>query len=104
MAFGILATNAVGYTNLVGLSTLAHKNYKYKPLIDFGDMAQLAEAGLLDGLAVMTGCWFGLMPTLLREHDWRSSVKRRQSPRLLVRVRVLRGNPKPPGVRGCAKR
>jgi DNA polymerase III subunit alpha len=71
---GILATNAVGYTNLVGLSTLAHKNYKYKPLIDFGDMAQLAEAGLLDGLAVMTGCWFGLMPTLLREHDWRSSV------------------------------
>lgn len=71
---GILATSAVGYTNLVGLSSMAHRNYKYKSVIDFADLAGLAEDGLLDGLACMTGCWFGVIPTLLRENDQRSSM------------------------------
>lgn len=70
---GILATSEVGYTNLVGLSTLAHRNYHYKPVLDFADFAQLSEDGLLDGLAVMTGCWFGLLPTMLQEGNWRTS-------------------------------
>lgn len=69
---GLLATNEVGYTNLVGLTTMAHKNFYHKPTLDFADFAALAQDGLLDGVAAMTGCWFGLAPTLLREGDQRS--------------------------------
>ncbi len=64
---GIVAYTPEGYRNLVGLSTLTHRNYYYKPVIDFGDLADLAETGLLEGLAVTTGCWFGLVPTAVRE-------------------------------------
>ncbi len=71
---GIIATTQRGYANLAGISTLAHRNYRYKPVLDFGDFASLAEDGLLDGLAVTTGCWFGAIPTLLREGDQRSTL------------------------------
>lgn len=71
---GILATSAKGYTNLVGLSTMAHRNYRYKPIIDFADLAGLHESGLLDGLACMTGCWFGVLPSISRFHDPRSTI------------------------------
>jgi len=66
MHLGLLATNSHGYRNLVGLNNLAQRNFKYKPVLDLADLAQAAEDGRTEGIAVMTGCWFGLAATLLR--------------------------------------
>lgn len=62
---GILAYNNDGWNNLIGLNNLAHTNYRYKPIIDLNDLLLLSERGLLDGLAVTTGCWFGLVQRAL---------------------------------------
>ena len=67
MHLGILATTAKGYRNLVGLTTQAHRQFHYKPVLDLADLAAAGEDGRLEGLVVMSGCWFGLLPTLLRE-------------------------------------
>ena len=69
---GLLATNAKGYRNLVGLNNHMNESFRYKPVIDFADFAQFSEDGMLDGIAAMTGCWFGVVPTLLREGSPRS--------------------------------
>lgn len=69
---GLLATSQVGYRNLVGLTTHAHKMFYRKPLLGLDDLARFAEDGMLDGIACLSGCWFGLVPTLLREGDARS--------------------------------
>lgn len=66
MHMGFLATTEQGYRNLAGLVTQSHKNFKYKPIIDLADLAQAAEDGRLDGIAAMTGCWFGLLQTMVR--------------------------------------
>lgn len=70
MHMGMVSYTERGYRNLVGLSTLSHRNYRYMPLLDFGDLAQAAEAGMLEGIAITTGCWFGLVPKILREGSW----------------------------------
>lgn len=63
---GVLAYTTVGYRNLVRLSTATHHNHHYKPLADYQMLAQLAEDGHTEGLAVTTGCFFGyLTQTLL---------------------------------------
>lgn len=67
MHMGLIATTETGYRNLVGLATLAHRNFKYKPILDLADLAYAAENGLLDGVAATSGCWFGLAPTIARE-------------------------------------
>lgn len=72
MHMGLIATNETGYRNLVGLANLAHANFKYKPILDLGDLAWAAENGGLDGVACTTGCWFGLVPTLMRGDGWES--------------------------------
>ena len=58
---GVVAYSEEGYRNLVNLSTLSHRNFHHKPLVDFSDLATLADNGLLKGLAVTTGCYFGLV-------------------------------------------
>jgi len=67
MHMGLISTTETGYRNLVGLATMAHRNFKYKPILDLGDLAWAAENGLLDGVAATSGCWFGLAPTIMRE-------------------------------------
>ena len=63
---GVVAYTTVGYENLVRLSTLSHRNFAWKPLVDYQMLAQLAEDGRTEGLAVTTGCYFGyLTQTLL---------------------------------------
>lgn len=59
----LLSYNTRGYQNLAHLSSLSHQrdHYHYKPLIDFGDLATLKHQGLLDGIACLTGCFFGLV-------------------------------------------
>lgn len=55
----VVAFTTEGYENLVRLSTLTHKNFHNKPLIDHIDLAQLAEDGALRGIAATSGCYFG---------------------------------------------
>lgn len=62
---GVVATTSVGWENLVNLVNHSMKVYRYKPLVDFDDLARLSRAGLLRGLAVMTGCFFGVVPGAL---------------------------------------
>lgn len=72
MHLGLLATSAVGYRNLVGLVNQSHRQFYHKPVIDLGDLAALAHSGQLEGVAATSGCWFGLLPTLIREGDIKS--------------------------------
>jgi DNA polymerase-3 subunit alpha len=58
---GVVAYTTQGYKNLVHLSTLTHKNFHHKPLIDLADMAELSELGRTEGIALTTGCYFGLV-------------------------------------------
>lgn len=66
MHLGLLATTQKGYRNLSGLVTQSHQQFKYKPILDFADLAQAAEDGRLDGIAAMTGCWFGVLSETLK--------------------------------------
>jgi len=56
--FCVVAYTTKGYENLVNLSTLTHKNFYNKPLIDIGDLAALHDQGLLEGIAATSGCYF----------------------------------------------
>lgn len=57
----IVAYTTEGYRNLVRLSTQSHENFYHKPLIDLSDLAQAHEEGRTEGLALTTGCFFGLV-------------------------------------------
>ena len=69
---GVLAFTSQGYRNLVHLSTASHRNHFHKPLVDFEMLAQLAEDGRTDGLAVTTGCFFGYAIQTLIKHGERA--------------------------------
>jgi len=56
---GVVAYSTVGYENLVHLSTTSHQQFFHKPLVDFTTLAQLADDGRTEGLAITTGCYFG---------------------------------------------
>lgn len=56
---GVVAYTGEGYENLVRLSTLSHQNHFHKPTVDYVMLAQLAEDGRTQGLAITTGCYFG---------------------------------------------
>jgi len=64
---GVLAYTTEGYENLVNLSTLSHRNHHWKPLVDYVMLAELAEAGRTQGLAVTTGCYFGYLAQMLAD-------------------------------------
>ncbi len=58
---GMMALSETGYTTLVKLSSLGHQRDRYnrKPRIDYGDLAELADAGLTQHVALTSGCYFG---------------------------------------------
>jgi DNA polymerase-3 subunit alpha len=67
---GVLAYTTKGYENLVNLSTLSHKQFYFKPLVDLETFAQLKEDNRTEGLAITTGCYFGLIvQTLVTQGD-----------------------------------
>lgn len=66
----VAAYTTKGYENLVGLSTLSHKNFHNKPLIDHSDLATLSEQGLLAGLVGTSGCYFGYISQSLDKGDF----------------------------------
>jgi len=65
---GLVAYTTEGYRNLIRISTRSHENFFHKPLIDFGDMADLHAAGHTKGVVLTTGCFFGLViQTLIQD-------------------------------------
>ena len=62
----LLATSAAGYRNLVGLNNHAVRNFHFTPVLDLGDFAEFSSRGMLEGVAITTGCWFGLLAKQLR--------------------------------------
>lgn len=64
---GVHAFTTEGYENLVRLSTASHLNHHYKPLVDAEMLSHFAEQGHLNGLALTTGCHFGLAVQTLIE-------------------------------------
>ena len=66
----IVAATSVGWRNLIGLNnTAVRQSQSGKPVIDFDNFASLGDAGLLDGLWITTGCWFGIVASALRSPD-----------------------------------
>jgi len=57
----VVAFSEEGYRNLIHLSTLSHKNFHFKPILDLADLADLASEGRLKGIAATTGCFFGMV-------------------------------------------
>jgi DNA polymerase III subunit alpha len=63
----IAATTTLGWRNLIGLVNLSHRQSKYaKPTLDFDNLASLGQDGLLAGLWITTGCWFGSIASAFR--------------------------------------
>lgn len=62
---GLVAYTTEGYRNLVAISTRSHEQFFHKPLLDLGDLADLAQQGKTSGLALTTGCYFGLVTQTL---------------------------------------
>lgn len=58
---GMVATNLRGYENLVALNTLAHSQHFHKPTLQLSDLAAFYQDGRTAGLAVLTGCYFGMV-------------------------------------------
>jgi hypothetical protein len=92
---GVLAFSTVGYTNLVHLSTLSHRNHFHKPLTDFEMLAQLAEDGRTEGLAVTTGCFFGYAAQTLIKRGQAGVGGLPQGTGHLVPGLGVRGDPEP---------
>lgn len=65
---GLVAYTTVGYRNLVQISTRSYRQFHHKPLIDLADLAEFHDTGLSQGIALTTGCFFGLVTqTLVNE-------------------------------------
>jgi DNA polymerase III subunit alpha len=76
---GLLAFTTEGYQDLVRLVSRMHSkqrgNFHHKPHVDFADLAEWSERGLTRGIALTTGCFFGMVQqTLLdqgvEEAEW----------------------------------
>lgn len=63
----VLAYTQEGYRNLARLTTETYKKFKYKPILSSTTLAEFYERGWLKGLIATTGCWFGVLPTAVRE-------------------------------------
>ena len=63
----LLALNTKGYQTLSQLSTMSHQRdrYHYKPRIGLSDLAELSSDGLSKDLALLTGCYFGMVQQAL---------------------------------------
>ena len=62
---GLVAYTTQGYRNLVQISTRSYRQFHHKPLIDLADLAEFHETGLSEGIALTTGCFFGLVTQTL---------------------------------------
>jgi DNA polymerase III subunit alpha len=71
---GVAAFTTEGYEALVRLSSRSYErdsgNFHHKPHVDFSDFAEWDERGLTDGLAVTTGCFFGIVQQTLVNNSY----------------------------------
>jgi len=58
---GLIAYTTQGYRNMVQISTRSYRQFHHKPLIDLADLAEFSETGMNEGIALTTGCYFGLV-------------------------------------------
>lgn len=60
---GIIAFTTEGYEALVKLSSRSHTRpwFNHKPHVTFDDFAEFSERGWTQGLALTTGCYFGMV-------------------------------------------
>lgn len=65
----VVSYTTQGYENLVGLSTLSHQQFYYKPVIVYDQLLDMGRNGDLNGLVVLTGCFFGELQAGLREGE-----------------------------------
>ena len=65
----VVAYTNEGYKNLVRMNSMMNKNFYHKPLIDFGDFAELSENGMLNGIAATSGCYFGYASQAIASGD-----------------------------------
>lgn len=74
---GLLALNQTGFKGLIRLSSRSHERERFykKPLIDFQDLAELSQ-GAAKGVALTTGCYFGLPIQMMVEHGDPAAAKR----------------------------
>lgn len=58
----LMALNQKGFEALIKLSSRSHQRDRFhrKPLIDLADLAAMHDEGVTDGIALTTGCFFGL--------------------------------------------
>lgn len=63
----LIALNQHGYEALVRLSSRSHTRARFhrKPLIDLLDLSSMADEGATGGIALTTGCYFGLFQQTL---------------------------------------
>lgn len=65
---GLIAYTTQGYRNLVHINTRMHRQFHNKPLLDLADLADLHDQGRTEGIALMTGCYFGMViQTLIKD-------------------------------------
>lgn len=65
---GLIAYTTQGYRNLVHINTRMHQQFYNKPLLDLADLADLHDQGRTEGIALMTGCFFGMViQTLIQD-------------------------------------
>lgn len=74
---GLLALNHDGYKLIAELSSLSHRreNFHRFPRFDFAHLAGIAEDSRVNDIAVMTGCYFGLLQQTL-VHDGEEAALR----------------------------
>lgn len=72
---GIVAFTTGGYEALVRLSSLSHQrgHFHHKPHVDFADFAEWSDRGWTDGLALTTGCFFGMVQQTLMDKGERAT-------------------------------
>lgn len=73
---GILAFTTEGYEALVRLSSWSHTRarFHHKPHIDLSDLAEWSENGWTEGLALTTGCYFGILSQTYLHHGERAAL------------------------------
>lgn len=65
----VVAYTTAGYKNLVAMNSRAHRQFHNKPILDLGDLAEMAANGETEGLAFTTGCYFGMVVQTLISED-----------------------------------
>jgi DNA polymerase III subunit alpha len=72
---GLVAFTTEGYESLVRLSSRSHTRpwFHNKPHVGFSDFAEWHERGMTRGLALTTGCYFGMVQQTLIEQGYENA-------------------------------